>query len=52
MPLDLRLVNEWLRDAVGDVWVVEGKISEGKGEKADRVIEAKGLVLQFVGSKR
>ena len=33
------------RDAVGDVWVVEGKISEGKGEKADRVIEAKGLVV-------
>src|SRR5258708_29208161 len=33
------------RDAVGDVWVVDGKISEGKGEKADRVIEAKGLVV-------
>jgi dihydroorotase len=33
------------RDAVGDVWVVDGKISEGKSEKADRVIEAKGLVV-------
>ncbi len=33
------------RDAVGDVWVVDGKISEGKNEKADRVIEAKGLVV-------
>lgn len=33
------------RDAVGDVWVVDGKISEGKSEEADRVIEAKGLVV-------
>jgi dihydroorotase len=33
------------RDAVGDVWVVDGKIAEGKSEKADRVIEAKGLVV-------
>jgi dihydroorotase len=33
------------RDAVGDVWVADGKISEGKSEKADRVIEAKGLVV-------
>jgi len=33
------------RDAVGDVWGVDGKISEGKSEKADRVIEAKGLVV-------
>ena len=33
------------RDAVGDVWVVDGRIAEGKSEKADRVIEAKGLVV-------
>jgi dihydroorotase len=33
------------RDAVGDVWVVDGKISDAKSEKADRVIDAKGLVV-------
>ncbi|HWA39858.1 MAG TPA: dihydroorotase [Burkholderiales bacterium] len=32
------------RDGVGDVWIVDGKIAE-KAEKADRVIDAKGLVV-------
>jgi dihydroorotase len=33
------------RDAVGNVWVVDGKISEGKNERADRVIDAKGMIV-------
>ena len=33
------------RDAVGDVWVIDGKIAEGGGGKADRVIDARGLVV-------
>ena len=32
------------RDAVGDVFVVDGKIS-AEGGKADKVIDAKGLVV-------
>jgi len=32
------------RDAVGDVHVADGKIVDGLREKADRVIDAKGLV--------
>jgi dihydroorotase len=33
------------RDAVGDVYVADGKIVDGLKEKADRVIDAKGLVV-------
>jgi dihydroorotase len=33
------------RDAVGDVYVADGKIVDGLREKADRVIDAKGLVV-------
>ena len=33
------------RDSVGDVYVSDGKIVEGLREKADRVIDAKGLVV-------
>jgi dihydroorotase len=32
------------RDAVGDVYVADGKIVDGLKERADRVIDAKGLV--------
>ena len=33
------------RDAVGDVFVADGRIAEPFREKADRVLEAKGLVV-------
>jgi dihydroorotase len=33
------------RDAVGDVYVADGKIVDGLREKADRVIDADGLVV-------
>jgi dihydroorotase len=33
------------RDAVGDVYVADGKLVERLGEKADRTIDARGLVV-------
>jgi dihydroorotase len=33
------------RDAVGDVFIADGKIVDGLKEKAERVIDAKGLVV-------
>jgi dihydroorotase len=33
------------KDTVGDLWISDGKISDGKGEKADKTIDAKGLVV-------
>jgi dihydroorotase len=33
------------RDALGDVYVADGKIVDGLREKADRIIDAKGLVV-------
>jgi dihydroorotase len=33
------------RDAVGDVFVADGKLVDGLREKADRIIDAKGLVV-------